>query len=142
VRLPAALTNEKARKGFRFVLLSGLSFALNYGLTVGLHEYAGFAPDVAFAIALAAVFVVNFFVMRFYVYRATAASLRSQLPRYVVSAILFRIVQQRLFAWIHMHDWLPYKVNVVVVLALFTIVKFFFWDRVVFKSPNRVEMPT
>ena len=123
----------------RFVVLSGVSFGLNFGLTVGLAQIAGLPPPTAFAIALGTVFVVNFLLMRFYVYRASAASLWGQLVRYVPSAFLFRFAEQRVFAWVHAQDWLPYQLAVIGVLGASTVVKFFYWGAVVFVRPRRAE---
>ena len=59
---------ERLRSPARFLVLSGLSFTLNLAVTGALHEGAGLGADASFACALATVFLVNFALMRWYVF--------------------------------------------------------------------------
>jgi hypothetical protein len=59
---------------FRFFQLSCASAVTNWGLTLGLHEWGKLPEEVAFAMALAAVLVLNFFVLRWYIYETPAGT--------------------------------------------------------------------
>lgn len=132
---------EHARQGVRFLVLSAVSFTLNLGLTVGLARFAGLHPPTAFAIALATVFVVNFLIMRFFVYRAHRTPWWTQFARYAPSALLFRFAEQRVFSWVHDQAWVAYPLAVTAVLAASTVVKFFYWGAVVFTRPRPADPP-
>ena len=61
---------------FRFFQLSCASFVTNFGLTLGLHEWGQMPEAAAFAMALAAVLVLNFVVMRWYIYETPTGALK------------------------------------------------------------------
>ena len=65
---PRGAARERLRSPARFLVLSGLSFALNLAFTAALHEGVGLGADASFALALVAVFLVNFTLMRWYVF--------------------------------------------------------------------------
>ena len=81
-----------ARMGapLRFVLLGAISFTTNLGITAGLHELAGVSPDVAFAVGLATVFVLNFAAMRWWVFPESGRGVARQLGGFAMMSVIFR----------------------------------------------------
>ena len=60
---------------FRWAQLSCASFVINFGLTVVLHEWGHMSEEAAFAMALAVVLVMNFLLMRWYVYETKTGAI-------------------------------------------------------------------
>jgi putative flippase GtrA len=85
----------------RFGLGAAFSYTLVIGLTAALHEGTGLPPSTAYAIALGVALVVNFFVNRHLVFRATNStqSSRHQAWRFAAASVSFRLGEWSLF-WI------------------------------------------
>ena len=75
---------------FRWAQLSCASFVTNFGLTLGLNEWGQMPEEAAFAMALAAVLVLNFVVMRWYIYDGKVGTIWQQSGLYLCSACVFR----------------------------------------------------
>ncbi len=120
----------------RFVLISGLSFVVNLGVTIVLHEVCGAPEEMAFAIALITVFFMNFFAMRHYIYSGTKGSLGQQFVVYAGSALGFRGLEY--VAFIVVHSWLglDYRVTVIGIIATAAVIKFLYY-RLVFERGMR-----
>ena len=74
VTTPAPAAGRKlGRSAVRFVIASAVSFGMNLGLAVVLHEIVGLSEELAYAISLAVAFVTSFLLMRYYVYPGGAA---------------------------------------------------------------------
>lgn len=123
---------------FRFCVSAGLSLGLSLALTVGLHRGLGLPAQAAYAIALVAVFVLNFFVARLYVFRADRQCPRQQFLIYTLTSACFRFGEYGLFTLFYSVLHLNEAVAVVLAQGLSFIIKFFFYGRVVFK-PNLPE---
>ncbi len=119
----------------RFVAVGVVVFPVNVGLTALLHEVAGLGEEMAFAIALAAVFAIGFVANRHLVFGAGAGRADHQLARYLVVAIAFRGVQFASFVAVHTWLGMPYLVAVIGVLGFWLLVKFAVFRSFVFRVP-------
>jgi hypothetical protein len=122
---------------FRFFQLSCVSFVTHLGLTVGLHEWGRLPEEAAFALALAAVLVLNFLGMRWYVYETQAGALWPQCGRYLCSACGFRAAEYGAFVLWHTWYGSEYRLTVVSILVMSAALKFFYY-RLLFERRGRV----
>lgn len=122
--------------GIRFVLLSGSSFLINVGLTVGLSELAHLREEFSFLIALVTVFLANFLGMRYWVYGDTTQRLGflAQLVCFLPSTLGFRGLEYAAFLLLHTLLGLHYVLAVLIVLVVGSLSKFFFYRITIFGS--------
>jgi hypothetical protein len=122
---------------FRFCQLSCASFVTNFGLTLALHEWGQVSEEAAFAMALAVVLVMNFLVMRWYIYEAQTGSIWQQFGLYLGSACAFRATEYGAFlVW---HTWYgsDYRLTVIGIMVISAVLKFlYYW--VLFEWRSRV----
>jgi putative flippase GtrA len=130
---PAARTGAP----FRFVLLSAISFATNLGITAGLHELAGASPDVSFAIGLATVFVLNFVVMRWWVFPESGLSMARQLTGFAMTSVVFRISEFFIFLLLRHVGDTYYLFAAGGTLCFSMVVKYFVYGSWLFASSRR-----
>ena len=112
---------------FRWAQLSCASFVVNFGLTVVLHEWGRMSAEAAFAMALAVVLVMNFLLMRWYVYQTKASAIWQQFGLYLCSAIVFRAAEYGAFLLWHTWYGNDYRVAVVGISVISSGVKFFYY---------------
>jgi putative flippase GtrA len=124
------------QKVLRFLQASGLSFLVIFGMTIFVHEVLGTSTEVAFSAALIAVFVMNFFMLRYYIYQGSDNPVGRQFLEYTGSAISFRGLEY--VSFLLLHTWYEYEYRLVVlaVLVCSTIMKFL-WYRYIFESRVR-----
>lgn len=120
----------------RYLHISCLSFAVNLGLTIVLHEVLRVPEEAAVACALVVVFLMNFVAMRSYIYRASRGALWRQFLAYSGSALLFRLVEYG--AFLAGHTWLrwDYRLVVFLVTLVAAVVKFLYY-RVLFERRSQ-----
>jgi putative flippase GtrA len=128
------------RSAFRYLLISGLSFVLNLGLTVALHEVAGLSEELSYAIALVVVLATNFLFLRYYIYPARHGPFFKQLGLFLASSAVFRGLEYVAFLFGHTLLGLPYVPVLVVVQALSVIAKFLYYGLAVFKADKPEKM--
>jgi putative flippase GtrA len=116
----------------RFGVSAGLSFGTNLGLTVALHEFCRLPEEAAFATSLVTVFLMNFLVLRYYVFPGSQRSAATQLAMFGLSSVGFRGGEY--LAFLVAHTWLgvQYTVAIAAILALSFVCKFLFYRGVVF----------
>jgi CDP-diglyceride synthetase len=125
---------------FRFFQLSCASFVTNFGLTLALHEWGQVSEEAAFAMALAVVLVLNFVVMRWYIYEeAQAGTIWQQIGLYLCSAVVFCATEYGAFLLWHTWYGSDYRVAVVGITAISAGLKFFYY-RVLFERRGRLRM--
>lgn len=112
---------------FRYAQASLLSFMVNFGLTVGLHEVAGLPEEAAYAIALLTVFVGNFLTLRHYVYRTVPASIWGHGAKYAAASVSFRCSEYLTFLVVHTWLGLDYRLAVVGISGTSALCKFVFY---------------
>ncbi|MDX1682660.1 MAG: hypothetical protein R3336_06040, partial [Phycisphaeraceae bacterium] len=103
------------------------------GLTAALHEGLGASEEVAFAVALALVFVINFLVLRYFVYPGQTAPLGRQMAETLAASIGFRIGEYLAFLLFHTGFDLPYLPVAAGVLVASFLMKFGFYRQVIFR---------
>ena len=114
--------------------LSALSFFVNLGLTTLLHEAAGVSAKIAFAVSLCVVFLMNFVLLRYVIYAATAMTFRKQFAAFFLSSIGFRGVEYALFyLLLEAMGSERYQWAIVTVQVASFFMKFFFYRAIVFR---------
>jgi len=126
----------------RFGMLSGLSFVANISITVLLHEGAGFPEELAFAIALVVVFVMNFLGCRLFVFNAQEGDPKRQFAMFLSSSVIFRLGEYLAFLLIHTLLGLYYIATIIAIKLFFTVIKFFFYRSAVFVPCDSVSQTT
>ena len=125
----------------RFAAMGAVGFALNIGMTVGLHEGLGAPEELAFAVALAVVFVFSFLTSRYLIFEgASGGDPKRQLLKFALSNAGFRIAEYIGFLVFHTALGIPYVVAIVAVLAVSFLTKFFTYSTVVFVD-DRESLP-
>lgn len=119
------------RQLFRFALSTAISASLTVGLPILLHEGLGMDERPAVAIAFVAALMVNFVVMRHFVF-AARGSAREDMVRYVVTNTGFRLAEYAAFALLFTVLRLGYIVALLIVLGTSTVLKFVTYRLVVF----------
>jgi putative flippase GtrA len=112
---------------FRFVQLSCVSFVVNFGLTFVLHEWAQMSEEAAFAMALAVVLLMNFLLMRWYVYETKVGAVWQQFGLYLGSACVFRAAEYGAFLLWHTWYGSDYRLAVVGITVISAGMKFFYY---------------
>jgi putative flippase GtrA len=108
-----------------------ISFVVNLGVTIGLHEGIGTRPELAYGVALITVFLMNFIFFRYYVFvQEHPSPIGQQFLIYAGSAIGFRLMEYASFFIIHSLFGLYYVTTVILVQGVAFIVKFFFYGKV------------
>jgi len=118
----------------RYGLMSVNSFVINFGLTFSLHEFLALPEELAFAIGLITMLVINFVGFRYYVFKASAETAPQQMMRFFLTALGFRSSEYLTFMLVHTIMGVDYRVAVVGILALSTIAKFFCYRLLVFRT--------
>jgi len=122
---------------FRFGIGGLLSSAVAVGITALLHEAGEWDERVAAAAGLAAALVVNFGVLRYYVFRGTHVPFTSQLVRFLGSSGIFRMLEYGAFLLLAAFTGIHYLVTLVLVLGVSFGLKFFVYDSWVFSRSHR-----
>jgi len=114
----------------RYAQVSCLSFVVNIGLTIFLHEVCAVPEEIAFAVAIVVVFLMNFTAMRHYIYKGSSGPLGGQFATFAVSSIGFRGTEY--LGFLVLHSWLgfDYRVVVVGVTGVSAGVKFLYYKFV------------
>jgi putative flippase GtrA len=131
----------------RFCVVTGVSLVVSFGTTIVLHEVLGLAEEVAYALALLSVFVMNFVFLRAYIFSAAVrGSARRQFVLYTLSAIGFRISEY--LAFVVLHTWLGvyYLIAMAVIQTAAFFGKYLYYGRIVFcgrrrRRPETEQMP-
>jgi putative flippase GtrA len=120
---------------FRYGVSSGASAAVSLGLPVLLHEVFGVEQKLAVGISLASVLLLNFVMIRLFVFRSRNGAKRD-LTYYVGSAATFRGLEYLLFLALFELARLHYFTALLLTLATSGVVKFV-WYRFLFHGRNK-----
>lgn len=120
---------------YRYCASSAASFSANLFLTWAFHAALGLPAEAAFAIAIALVFCMNFFMARHFVYRAGAGPVLDQLSMFLIATVGFRFTEYIAFLVLHSLFDVMYLVAAGAVLATSFVIKFFFFGSKVFVVP-------
>lgn len=117
---------------FRYFIATFISFCFTFGLPVGLVELGGVDPDHAALVGYISAFIVNFVVMRNFVYQS-ADKVRSQVWRYCLTALGMRTLEYLAFLLLHNVFAIPYYIALFSVLLCAFVLKFVIYRVLVFK---------
>ncbi len=121
----------------RFAVLSGLSFGVNFFLTIFLHENLRIREEWAFALVLGLTTVMNFSLLRLFVYPGRHGRLFWQFGAFVASSLGFRILEWLLFVVCHQGLGFAYQPVIAATLLATFVIKFFYYGSVVFTRHSR-----
>lgn len=125
----------------RFIVLSGVSFVTNVGLTVLLKERVGLIPEAALAIAMVVVFCINFLAYRYFVFDGRSQAFGRQLLLFALASGGFRGTEYVAFVIGHRLLGIHYVVALVGILTVSLMAKFVFYQRVIFGGPAAAAEP-
>jgi putative flippase GtrA len=125
----------------RYLLATLLSVVITLGVPVIMVELGGIDPSYAAATAFTVAFVVNFLILKFYVY-GDDGRWQAQAVRYLLVAALFRFGEYGVFLALHQLLGWFYLVALVVTLGASFIAKFFAYYYLVFNGGGADERLT
>lgn len=116
----------------RYAVASVFSFVFVIAATAGLHELAGVSETAAPAIALVAAFVVNFVLLRVWVFPAQQAHLGRQLLETALTSLAFRGFEYGVFLALHLGLDVNYLIATGASVCISALGKFFVYREIVF----------
>lgn len=124
----------------RFCLMGGVNLGINMGLTAFLHEIMKASEELAFAVALATIFAINFFTSRHFVFESAAKGQPvHQLFRYLLSSATFRLLEYAGFLLLHSVLGVYYLAAGIAVHSVAFVGKFLFYRAFVFVGPPATD---
>jgi putative flippase GtrA len=122
-------------KLLRFGGVSGISFVLNVGGFSLLHDLLNVRYEIAYAVSLLLVFVVNFFLFRFWVFKTDEKRPAGrQVLEYLVAAVSFRVTEYGMLLLLMSRLQVPATAAVIGISIVATLLKFFVFNGRVFKT--------
>lgn len=118
----------------RFMVSTGFSAAMSFGLPIVLHEWLRIAERIAVAIGFAVAYAGNIVLLRLFVFQSRG-SWRKQLARYVPANGAFRLAEYGGFLLLFEEAGLDYRMALLAVLGVSACLKFFVY-RWVFTEPT------
>ncbi|MGD8451832.1 MAG: GtrA family protein [Phycisphaerae bacterium] len=119
----------------RFCGLTVLSAGVNFGLAIFLHEVVHFSAELAYGLSLITVFVMNFFIMRHFIFAGGRAGHPGrQLALHAAAAVGFRGGEYLAFLGLHTVLGLYYIWAMITVQTASFFAKYVFYGTVVFGS--------
>lgn len=120
----------------RYLVFSGFSFCVNLGVTATLHEMLGVVPEVAFAIALVTVFVINFAGLRWWIFAGTKRPFGSQLLGFALSSLGFRGLEYAGYLVLLLGLGVPYLGAALAVIGISFVAKYVLYDSWLFSRTS------
>jgi len=130
MRIPQATIHRTAGQLVRFGMSTGVSATMTIGLPVLLHEVFGIEQRIAVAISQSSALLVNFLMIRVFVFRSKRAAPRD-LAYYAGSAAAFRGLEYLCFLALFELGHFFYLTALVLTLGTSTLIKFV-WYRFLF----------
>ena len=132
------------KKGLKFGVTTLSACILNFGINIIGHECFGISVNILYPIALVVVSLSTFLQCRFFVY--PGASQRNALKQgwqFVVSSIVFRVLEWGLFSFLYNVIALQFRwwyvCCILIVQTIGTLSKFFFYNFFIFGHGNTVS---
>lgn len=116
----------------RMIVAAPFAFTLNLGITTIMHQWLLINEEISFLIALVTVTCTNFFLLRHFVYRASAGSIKKQFLGFISSTVGFRVGEYLAYLLLVMFFDIQYQLAITMVLLLSFILKYIFFGRYVF----------
>lgn len=128
----AAATAFLERRVVRFLVVGGLSFAIDLGLLMILHEVAGVALWIATPVAFVTSLVFNFLMQRLYTFKATN---KGHVSAFKYGAlVVFNIVATDAIVLLFAESGLTYAAGKVVSTALTMVWNFYIYKYWIFPA--------
>lgn len=127
---------RKKESFVRFCLVTVLSLVVSFGLTITLHEAFAVAAEIAYALALVTVFVMNFLFMRYYIFRAQQGCIVRQFSLMILASLGFRSAEYGGFLLLHTWAGLHYVAVMFAVQFISFVAKYFFYGGAVFRATS------
>ena len=115
----------------RYLIATVLSACVSLILPALLHEFIGIREEIAVAGALITVFIMNFFMIRIFVFRSRS-DIKLEFRRFFTVSIGFRIAEYLLFLAIFRILGLNYILSLAISLVISFITKFIVHRKFVF----------
>ncbi len=132
MRLDSLAVNGALGDLLRYALASAFSFVLVIASTAALHELLGLSRALAPAIALALAFVVNYALLRRFVFPNQSASWGRQMLETAVASVLFRGLEYAIFLALYLGFGLDYLLATGASLCISAVGKFAVYREIVF----------
>ncbi len=116
----------------RYAIGSAVSLATILSVSALLHEAAGLASTVAVAIALAAALVINFTMMRAFVFPGQSLSRPRQFLETVATSVSFRGLEYVIFLALHVGVGVGYLGATTLAVSVSALSKFVVYRQLVF----------
>jgi putative flippase GtrA len=116
----------------RYAVASAFSFFFVIGCTAALHEVVGLSETLAPALALLFAFVVNFVLLRTYVFPGQSAPVGRQMAETAVTSLAFRVVEYAIFLVFHLGLDVNYLIATGASVCVSALGKFFVYREIVF----------
>src|SRR5690606_27990892 len=130
------------RQLWRWSVGSALAFGVNIGTAALLHEVIGTTESLAVGISFTLVYVINFFLQRYYIFDSRGCDPWRQVAQFLITSGLFRVAEYGLF--LAFHQWLAmqYLLAVVVVSSIGFVSKFLIYRVFIFgpAKPDALEV--
>ncbi len=120
----------------RYALASALSFVFIIGATAALHELLGVSETLSPAIAMVAAVVVNFVILRVWVFPGQTVHWGRQLAETAVTSATFRVLEYAIFLALHLGLNVNYLIATGASVCVSALGKFGVYRQIVFK-PER-----
>jgi putative flippase GtrA len=117
---------------FRFGIGGLLSSGVAVGMTAILHELASLSQPLAAALGLVSAMVVNFLMLRYFIFRGTHLPVVRQSLTFLASSGLFRGLEYVAFLLVNAISGTHYLIALVLVLGGSFILKFIVYEGWVF----------
>jgi putative flippase GtrA len=117
----------------RYALASALSFFFIIGTTAALHEVFGVSETLSPAIAMVAALVVNFTLLRVWVFPGQTVHWGRQFAQTVVTSATFRGLEYAIFLALHLGLNVNYLLATGVSVCVSALGKFGVYRQIVFK---------
>ncbi|HEY8000574.1 MAG: GtrA family protein [Vicinamibacteria bacterium] len=116
----------------RYALASAFSFFFVIGCTAALHEVVGLSETLAPALALVLAFVVNFALLRGFVFPGQSAPVGRQLAETAVTSLAFRALEYGIFLVLHLGFDVNYLIATGGSVCVSALGKYFVYREIVF----------
>ena len=116
----------------RYAVASAFSFVFVIACTAGLHELVGLSETLSPALALILAFVVNFTLLRAWVFPGQSVPVGRQMAETALASLLFRVFEYGLFLIGHLGLGIDYLVATGASVCVSALAKFFVYREIVF----------
>ena len=128
-----AFSKEISRQTFRYLTTTIQSAAITLGLPWVLHDFGNVTEKKAVAIAFLCAFFINFFILKYWVFRSKNQT-SSQLLTFAITSALFRGAEYLAFILLLHFLQINYLVSIFLILCISLICKFMVQKHMIFKQ--------